>query len=135
MTDHNNGQYTASFIASPDTFSVASRISTLGLWETGLYGNRWVSNIWYDFGEPPSFIGTWSGTIVAPTSELYTFVVQHDDTYEVTINGIYHVGTCCGYSSFSQYLTAGVEYSFDASIWNAGGPCFILMWWQTPTIA
>ena len=125
MTDLSNGQYTASFTASPDTFYVASRIATLGLWETGLYGNRWASNIWFDYGEPPSFSGTWSGTIVAPTSELYTFVVLHDDTYSVTINGNYHTGICCGFSSFSHYLTAGVEYSFDATIWNDHGPCYI----------
>lgn len=92
MTDLNNGRYTASFTADPDTFFASVKFQSYGLWENTWvdevywYG-RWVYNMWYFVDDADDYSVYTSGVLVVPYTDTYHFYVHHDDSVQITIGG------------------------------------------------
>ena len=154
MNSNGDGTYWYTFTLGGNSGTVSA---TIQVWTQGgstpsIYAEYWnndswsggpnyayweseINHLWYDGYVSPAYTydyvsGRWTGSIVPPYSNWYTFAIYHDDSFTFTINGTYkeHWG-CCDTDYVSVYLSAGVSYPFTL-YWTEGwGAAYIRLQW------
>jgi hypothetical protein len=126
---------------------------------TGLVGTYYASNSWngstitrtdqtinfdWSWGSPMSGIGAdfavrWSGQLIAPKTETYTFTTASDDGMTLWINGKQLIN-----SWKNQYLTeksatiqleAGKAYDIEVDYYDGGSNAVAKLYWASPSIS
>ena len=87
---------------------------------------------------PDNVSASWSGVIIPPSTDTYTFYVLHDDSASLKIGTWatnYWGGCCVTETTTGYYLTEGVPYDFFATVENGHGPKNYLLYWSTPSMS
>ena len=86
-------------------------------------------------GRSEEVSATWTGVLVPPNSETYTFYISNDDNAEFKLgsNALVTIG-CCSTTGWSYALTAGEAYDIFFSLTNGPNEKYIEVAWETPTI-
>ena len=98
-------------------------------------------------GKPPAAgMGTvfvsvrWTGQIVTPTTQTYTFTLRSDDGVRLWVNGqliidkFVNAGANKDNVSTGIRLTAGVKYDIKIEYFENTGGAFCQLYWQTSTM-
>ena len=153
MTDNSNGTYTATYtISTVTTISISVYVLTPGLYGqyysntdfTGTPTTRVDSTISFDWGSgnigPLSIVdasATWTGRLLAPYSELFTFTLGADDLYELFIDNATIISSltgCCTYTSGTKQLTAGQFYDIVVKFKDTGFGAWIYLKWSSASV-
>lgn len=89
--------------------------------------------------DPTTWSARWTGKILAPKTETYTFYVKGDDGIRIWVNGQKLVDNWRNGSMANEFsgkinLTAGVKYDIKIEFFQNTGRAGLQLLWSTPTI-
>jgi prepilin-type N-terminal cleavage/methylation domain-containing protein/prepilin-type processing-associated H-X9-DG protein len=121
------------------------------------FGGQYSAQFWPDGFAPPSnvFTGVWTGKLIPPTTDTYTFYVANDDHCVARVNGIevfrqdghrwinegqgWNVGqlhpVVIGSGQVPVQLTANQPVDIYIELVNYGGPGFLIFRWKNSSMA
>ena len=155
MTDNGDGTYTVDYtVPSEGTFSVSVILAEL---QSGLQAEYFITpawngapaltridpNIYFDWGNSWPASGAddyvsarWSGTLIPPYSETYTFSFQCDDYAEFYIDGTLRKQVYwSAWHTYTISLIAGQKYLIELKMQEYGIGALIYMKWSSASIS
>lgn len=152
MTDNGDGTYAASYTISASSGTISVGVILMSgpgiqadyynnyYWTSPVYATQYETQMeiyWYSgyVGPLPStdwMTASFSGTIQAPETGLYSFYFEPDDYGVFTINGVTETGNYWG-DYLSVTLTVDVVYPFTFDYREDSGQAEIKFRWRKPS--